>query len=88
MLTKENLWQRIKENEGEVFYTVRDKKPFAYTVHDSYIIVKTSRGKNMCITLKDFKTAFDLHPRKPGDIHEFFTASYIVALFKDERMTY
>lgn len=87
MLTKENLWQRIKENEGNVFYTVKQKKAFTYTMHDSYIII--NGRKNRRITLKDFETAFDLHPHKPSDIGDiFFTSSYIVALFKDERMTY
>lgn len=85
MLTKENLWQRIKENEGNIFYTVK-RKAFTYTMHDSHITI--DGRKNSRIKLKDFEIAYDLHPQKPSDIHDFFTPSYIVALFKDERINY
>lgn len=86
MLTKENLWQRIKENEGNVFYTVKQKKPFTYEVFDSYIITsRTDKG----IYHNSFEHAYEIGAKIPCEIKEKMNgASYIVAILNDPRITF
>lgn len=82
MLTKENIWKKVKENEGSVFQTVTGKD-FTYQVIDNFVI--TSRTK-WHIREKDFQTAIELHPSKPSDItKDVYGPSYVFAIIKDLR---
>ena len=79
MLTKENIWQKVKENEGRVFQTVTGKD-FTYQVIDNFII--TSRTK-WHIREKDFQRALELNPSKPSDItKDVYGSSYVFAIIK------
>lgn len=86
MLTKENLWQRIKEHEGEIFHTTGRHLPFTYEVFDSYII--TSRTKES-IYHNSFEHAYEVGAKMPCEIKgETNGASYIVAILNDPRITF
>lgn len=86
MLTKENLWQRIKEHEGEIFHTTGRYLPFTYEVFGSYII--TSRTKEH-ITLKNFQRIMEIGSEKPSEINKKIRGSYyIIAILSDPRITF
>lgn len=86
MLTKENLWQRIKENEGNVFYTVKQKKAFTYKVFSNYIVTSLTKES---IYHNSFKHAYEIGAKKPCEINKNTNgASYIVAILNDPRITF
>lgn len=87
MLTKDNLWQRIKENEGEVFYTVRDRKAFTYKVLYDCIIVNDKMS--LKIHRQMLEELYKLKPKKHREIKEtLFTKSYIISILNDPRITF
>lgn len=86
MLTKENLWQRIKEHEGEIFHTIGRHLPFTYEVFDSYII--TSRTKEK-IYHNRFEYVYEVGAKRSCEINgEIRGSSYIVAILNDTRITF
>lgn len=86
MLTKENLWQRVKEHEGEIFHTTGRYLPFTYEVFENYII--TSRTKEH-ITLKNFQRIMEISNETLSEINKKVRGSYyIIAILNDPRMTY
>lgn len=87
MLTKENLWQRIKENEGNVFYTMKQEKPFTYKVLYDCIIVNDKM--NLKIYRQTLEELYKLKPKKHCEIKQtLFTKSYIISILNDPRITF
>lgn len=79
MLTKENLWTKIKEHEGEIFQTVTGIE-FTYVVRGNYI--QTSRTDRH-LTKKNFENAFDAKPEKVSDITNTIQgSSYVFAILQ------
>lgn len=78
------LWNKIKSNEGETFYTVRDL-PFTYKIIGGSI--RPSRAKQN-ISKSCFEKALSLMPLKgPGDISNAVRGSaYVYAILTDKRI--
>lgn len=87
MLTKENLWQRIKEHEGEIFHTTGRYLPFTYKVLYDCIIVNDKMS--LKIYRQTLEELYKLKPKKHYEIKEtLFTKSYIISILNDPRITF
>jgi hypothetical protein len=80
-----NVWQKIKKYEGEIFYTAAKKLPFTYTLVTENII-STNRTKYN-ISKSNFEKAIYLMPVECVSqlSNNIRGASYVFAILTDER---
>lgn len=80
----ETIWRKIKEHQGESFFTVSDL-PFTYSVHGE--VLKTSRTKYN-LPKSEFLKAYERFPiSSPKDINDLVRgSSYVYAILTDERI--
>ncbi len=80
--TKENIWEAIKDHEGEIFYTVRGL-PFTYFIENNCVIPSRQK-KKVPLCRSNFERAADLKPQKLSDIpNDIMGQSYVFAIVKE-----
>lgn len=83
------VWQRIKEHEGEQFYTITGKA-FNYSVKGDYVELHNT---NQSLPKSYFSEALTIAPlQKPSDLkyklpREPRGTSYIFAILTDKRIS-
>lgn len=78
-----NIRDKLKELEGETFYTVTGK-PYTYKFVSENAIL-TTRTKYV-LNLSDFEKAITLNPNKPSEITNIVRgSSYIYGIITDKR---
>ncbi len=81
----DEVWDRIVENEGETFQTLRKLK-LTYKVDGNSVCPSRTEYK---IPKSDFKKAYGMIPiRGPGDIGDVVRGpSYIWAILRDKKIS-
>lgn len=78
-----DIWEKIKQHQGETFYTVQGLE-FSYRVEGEKVI-HTRSAKPLSRT--DFEKAELLAPQKPSDLHNAVRGpSYVYAIVTDPRL--
>ncbi len=79
----DNIWEKVKLHQGEVFRTVRGLE-FTYRVDGETVIHTRSKAT---LSRSDFEKAILLAPQKPSDLHNDVTGpSYVYAIISDPRL--
>lgn len=85
MIHFENIWRRIREHEGDIFYTITGLK-FTYSIEGD--IFHPSRT-DYNISKADFEKAYAMMPIKgPGGINNIVRGpAYVWAVLHDSRIS-
>jgi len=80
----DEVWNRIKQNEGYLFKTISGLD-FTYKINNNILVPSRT---NYPLGKSDFKKAFDLMPIKgPGEINKIVRGpAYIWAILNDSRI--
>lgn len=78
----EFIWNRIKQNEGQIFYTVTNR-PCSYEFRDTYLKLLNT---NRCIPKTQIEQAWLMKAKQPSEISDFMAPSYIIAIITDKRI--
>ena len=82
------MLEKLKEYEGEVFYTVKGY-PFTYKFikENVFVIIREGRVLNRQVYYSSVEKAIAMNPKKVSDIgRKIIAGSYIFALITDRRM--
>lgn len=83
MITIDELWQRVKAREGEVFRQIRGKE-FSYSIDRDVFVPSTT---HWLIPKKHFQEALALVPLSDtAAVQHLYGPSYIYAVLMDERI--
>lgn len=83
-MTTQSIWDKIKQHEGEIFYTVRGKELVYRVIDDKEI---AHNRTSVRISRKDFEKALAIHPQSTASLHDIVTGpSYVYAIITDPRM--
>ena len=80
----ESTWANICKCEGEIFRTVKRKKPYTYAVVDDYIIINGNVGRGR-ITKEMLERALFIDNPSPSKIGGW-APSYICGIITDSRV--
>lgn len=77
------IWEKVKQHQGEVFHTVTGLE-FTYTVVGERVIHTRSKA---ALSRSDFEKAVTLNPQKASDLHNDVSGpSYVYAIITDSRL--
>lgn len=78
-----DIWEKIKEHEGETFY-LSGGEPLVYKVEGNSISHNRTKVK---INKSNFEKAVALNPQSTAELQKVVTGpSYVYAIISDERM--
>lgn len=83
VVSKMNIKQKLKELEGEIFYT-KSKIPFTYHFANENAIQINDR-KPYHLSISNFEKALEKSPAKPSDLKELRGSSYVFGIITDNR---
>ena len=80
----DKIWTSICKHEGEVFYTVKKKEPYTYTVKEDYLLIDNNlkRGRISKDRLEKALLIENPTPSKIGG----WAPSYICGIITDSRI--
>ena len=79
----DSIWEKVKQHQGEVFYTTTGLE-FTYEVVDEKVIHSRSKAT---LSRSDFEKAVLLNPQKASDLHNDVSGpSYVYAIITDPRI--
>lgn len=81
----EVVWNKIKQYEGEEFYTIRGKS-YKYIVYDDFLMIENIKGSR--ITKSYIEKAFRIENPTPKkiELEGCWGPSYIYGIVTDERI--
>ena len=79
------VWNKIKEHEGEVFYTIRGNA-YKYAVYDDFLLVENK--KNRKVSKESIEKAGKIENPNPSKIGSegCWGPSYIYGIITDKRI--
>lgn len=82
-MTWQNIWEKVKMHQGEVFHTTTGLE-FTYTVVGEKVIHTRSKAT---LSRSDFEKAVKINPQKASDLHNDVSGpSYVYAIITDSRL--
>lgn len=83
----ERIWERIKRNAGEEFFTINGL-PFTYVVPGNFLrVTRNGEEINRSLSRTNFEKALPVMPAAgPGELKERQGSSYTWAILMDRRI--